>query len=140
MKKLSFLLSLILTLITALSFSACTPLHRDLFGDYQYDTVYHWQPFIKCSWGIHDIEPAKEFHVDKDGDNLCDVCPCPIKHEHIADDWYIEEEHHYKQTVCTWYCCDIDYYPAPHEDIDGDMFCDDCGYQMMIAEHGQQIK
>lgn len=137
MKKLLFLLSLILTLITALSFSACTPLHRDLFGDYQYDTVYHWQPFIKCSWGIHDIEPAKEFHVDKDGDNLCDVCPCPIKHEHIVDDWYIEEEHHYKQTVCTWHSCDIDCPLLPHIDTDSNGLCDDCGYDLQTTDNGQ---
>ena len=130
-----------LFLILSTSFmllSGCTTSnHEHVFGEWQYDEVYHWKPFSECTCGVYDPEIERESHKDKDGDNLCDTCPCPIKHEHITEDWQIDSEYHCKPIGCTWHSCDIDYPLLPHIDTDSNGLCDDCGYDLQTTDNVQ---
>ena len=82
-RKISIILALVISVLCASLFAACSIDFRALLGlskphthnyssDWKSDTVYHWR---ECqNSGCDEKESDKDQHYDFDGDGDCDVC------------------------------------------------------------------
>ena len=105
-------------------------------GNWEHDETGHWQPYV-CSLNKCDLEPSvKVDHIDKDKNDICDVCDYHIpEHEHTYQNYQDEFGHGWS------YTCGCMTPPnfALHFDGNSDGKCDDCTYQM-VAEGNHFIR
>ena len=108
-------------------------LHQHLFvEDWDSDETDHWHT---CLCGErNEILP----HEDLNGDLLCDICEATVPstlHQHLfAIDWTFDETDHWHSCLCG----ERDEV-MPHEDADGDVFCDICQRSVSPDFHQHQF-
>ena len=111
-------------------------LHQHLFAiEWDFDASDHWH---SCLCGERDdVTP----HEDTDGDEFCDICErsvSPDFHQHqFGTAWESGEDTHWHSCLCGEHNEE-----APHEDADGNRFCDICQasvpetlHQHLFADH-----
>lgn len=128
MKKL---LALCLTVVLCLCcLASCKLLHSTLnIGEHTYEYIqYETGHFKQYTCGCPSPDILGE-HYDYDGDWKCDACGYDMliggahEFEYVAS-----EEGHCAHMVGE--ACDGTCNKSPHEDLDGDFFCDICGYNI----------
>ena len=100
--------------------------HTGVWNTNEY--THHYQ--YTCGCPSPDI--AGE-HYDHDNDGLCDACgyEMPAKTCTQPFEWVGYEEGHVMRMLCD--CCEAPDVIEPHEDKNGDLVCDLCGY--VLPEH-----
>lgn len=126
-KLLCFVLSLI---IIASCLASCELIHTALkVGEHSYEyIVYETGHYMQYTCGCPSPDIMGE-HYDHDEDWKCDACGYDMliggahEFEYVAS----EEGHcpHKLGEICDGTC-----EKSPHEDLDGDLFCDICGYNI----------
>lgn len=95
-------------------------LHQHLFAiDWTFDDAEHWH---SCLCGERDDVMS---HEDVDGNQFCDICECSVSpdfHQHLfGSGWNAGEDTHWHSCLCGEHNEE-----APHEDANGNLFCDIC--------------
>ncbi len=123
MKKI---LGIVLCLVlAAMMFAACSEeAHQHTFDtQIQYDSEYHWYP-ATCEHS--DLVEGKEAHIDEDGNDICDKCPCVLNHEHKYEtQWTFDANKHWHKASCGH---QVRQDEANHADANNDGICDTCAY------------
>lgn len=123
MKKLFAVLFCIVICIATL-ISCNSLMHEHTYGYIVYESGH----YKYCTCGCESLQVIKP-HYDLDGNWKCDACGYDVifgvgfEFEYVAT----EEGHcpHKVGEVCDGTCN-----KSPHEDLDGDLFCDICGYNI----------
>ncbi len=123
MKKiLSIVLCLVLAVVV---FTACgEEEHVHTYDDQmQYDSEYHW---YSATCEHSDLVKDKEAHIDEDGNDICDKCPCVLNHEHkFEPQWSHDADKHWHKASCGH---QVRKDEANHVDANNDGVCDTCAY------------
>ncbi len=126
-KTMSLLLCLVLSLSVVTVFTACGggEEHTHTFAtDWAWDDTNHWHN-ATCEHA--DVTSEFGAHVDKNNDDLCDVCSYAKDHTHTYDTtvWKWDESYHYHAGNCGH---EVKQDEAAHMDENNDGLCDICAY------------
>ncbi len=128
-KALSLLIAIILAIVCLAS---CDEGVTHLGHKYKY-IPYEQGHFKQYTCGCPSPDILEE-HYDRDSDLFCDACGHVVSNPSCGDTkWQSSETHH-------WWLpepegevmIDIVYGYGEHEDMDQDMFCDICGYELEL--------
>ena len=132
MKKRIILLVALILLLTIASIIAFVLLnHKHIVDDeWSYNDELHWKN-VTCTWDICIFDIVTEAHTDNDGNFFCDVCGFEMSVPSWNIKWIYSETHH-------WWCPTFEggispgivYGYGEHVNIDEDMTCDVCGYDL----------